>query len=46
MVRKYCQYIQIQDCSVEAYIQDFHVLNQNWNPVSIESGKHCNWWEH
>ena len=39
---------QIRDChgTVESYIQDSHVLDQHWQPVSIEPCKHCNWWEH
>ena len=27
-------------------MQDSHVLDQHWKPVSVEPGKHCNWWEH
>ena len=37
---------QIRDCTVKSYIQDPHVLDQHWKPVSVEPGKHCNWWEH
>jgi len=37
---------QIRDCTVESYIQDSHVLDQHWKPVSVEPGKRCNWWEH
>ena len=37
---------QIQDCTVESYIQDSHVLDQHLKPVSIEPCKRCNCWEH
>ena len=37
---------QIRKCTVESYIQDSHVLDQHWKPVSVEPGKRCNWWEH
>ena len=37
---------QIRECTVESFIQDSEVFDMHWQPVSVEPGRHCNWWEH
>ena len=35
-----------RECTVESFIQDSEVFDIHWQPISVEPGRHCNWWEH
>ena len=37
---------QIRECTVESFIQDSEVFDMHWQPVFVQPGRHCNWWEH